>query len=246
MQLQTGEWVLLLSILGMVVFSIWEADKGKVALLEGRKTKVRAYQEAMLLMWLPTLVLLALLMFTWIDSEALGLWWFGTLGQWIGISFACCVIGYFAYSLYALSKNAEQRDAFRKAMGDNHGWMMPSTRKELLWFTLGLSMSAGICEELLFRGFLIGVFSDHIGTVSSLFISSATFGLCHLYQGWKNVARTSFVGLLLGALFIFTELLWVVIVLHAAIDVYGGLVGYILSKTEADKSPQVIRGKAVI
>jgi len=245
MQLQTGEWVLLLSILGMVVFSIWEADKGKIALLEGRKTKIRAYQEAMLLMWLPMFVLLALLLFKSIDSEALGLLWFSTLGQWIGVSFACIVIGYFVYSLYSLSTNSEQRNKFREAMGDNHGWMMPSTRKELLWFTLGLSVSAGICEEFLFRGFLIGVLSEQIGTLSSLFISSAAFGVCHLYQGWKNVARTAVIGLLLGLLFIFTELLWVVITVHAAIDVYGGLVGYILRRTEADESSNVIIGKPV-
>ena len=43
MQLQTGEWAILFSILAMVLFSVWEADKEKIALLEGRKSKIRAY-----------------------------------------------------------------------------------------------------------------------------------------------------------------------------------------------------------
>ena len=235
MQLQTGEWAILFSILAMVLFSVWEADKEKIALLEGRKSKIRAYQEAMLFMWLPTFLLLALLLLKSIDSKALGVSWQGTMANWVGIAVVCLVIGYFAYSLYSLYVSAEQRNAFRQALSDNYAWMIPYTRQELVWFTLGLSLSAGLCEELLFRAFLIGVLSEQLGTLPSLLLSSAAFGICHCYQGWKNIIRTALIGLLLGVVFIFTELLWVVVIIHTAIDAYGGLVGYMLNKTEIDK-----------
>ncbi|MBT1451305.1 CPBP family intramembrane metalloprotease [Glaciecola sp. XM2] len=232
MHLPMGEWVLLVVILGMVAFSLWEADKAKVAVLDGHKTKIRAYKEAMVFMWIPTVLLMLLLLIGTILPSALGLTWHNSWRSWGGVALALGVIGYFTYSVYSLGQSAEKRHAYRKAIAGNHDWMMPSNTSELRWFTLGLSVSAGICEELLFRGFLIGVLSQEIGIVTSVTVSSVLFGMCHLYQGWKNVLRTALVGLVLALIFVFTEVLWVVIALHIAVDVYGGIVGYLLNKSE--------------
>ena len=126
---------------------------------------------------------------------------------------------------------ASEREKFRDA-SQNHDWMMPVNKRELRWFTLGLSVSAGVCEELLFRGFIIGALGDSLGVIVSLLLSSLLFGLCHVYQGWMNVLRTSIIGLILGLIFTLTESLWVVIALHALVDIYGGIVGYVLQKPE--------------
>ena len=105
---------------------------------------------------------------------------------------------------------------------------MPANKRELYWFTCGVSMSAGICEELLFRGFFLAVFAEPLGVWVSLVLGSFLFGLCHLYQGWANVLRTGVIGLVLGIIYVFTESLWVVIALHALMDIFGGVLGYVV------------------
>ncbi|RUO55926.1 CPBP family intramembrane glutamic endopeptidase [Pseudidiomarina homiensis] len=231
MTIQPTEWLMLFIIVLMPVYSLWEADKVKIAILAGRKTKIRAYQDAMLFMWLPTLVLLALMAYGAFAPSDFSLLWLGNLGNWIGTVFVVAIAGYFAYSAYTLMHNASARQKFRD-VSQNHDWMMPVNKSELRWFTLGLSVSAGVCEELLFRGFIIGALGDSLGVVVSLILSSLLFGLCHVYQGWMNVLRTGIIGLVLGVIFILTESLWVVIALHALVDIYGGIVGYLFQQPE--------------
>lgn len=238
MTFQATEWLMLASIIAMPIYSLWEADSVKNAVLAGTKTRVRAYQEEMMFMWLPTLLLLALVAYDDISTEALGLEWQGHLANWLGLAFVGTVIVYFLYSATSLSKNAELCEQYRQA-AQSHDWMLPTNKPELRWFTVGLSVSAGVCEELLFRGFLIGVLSHEVGMVMSLLVSSILFGICHLYQGWLNVLRTGVIGLFLGVLFILTESLWLVIALHALVDVYGGFVGYFLNQAP---TPSAVEG----
>ncbi|MDN7123439.1 CPBP family intramembrane glutamic endopeptidase [Pseudidiomarina terrestris] len=231
MQIQAAEWFMLLLVVAMPVYSLWESDKVKVAIIEGRKTKLRAYKEAIIFLWIPTSVLLALLFSGRLSPSELGLVWQGNLSNWIGAGLVLAVSAYFFYSIYALLSHPEKLDEFRDA-AQNSDWMVPATSKELRWFTLGLSVSAGVCEELLFRGFIIGVLGNVFGVILSLVVGSLLFGLCHLYQGWGNVLRTAIIGLVLGIIYILTESLWVAIALHILIDVYGGFIGYALHKTK--------------
>ncbi|RUO58624.1 hypothetical protein [Pseudidiomarina insulisalsae] len=60
MPLHAPEWIILLTIIAMSLYSLWESDKVKKAIISGKKTKIRAYQEAMLFLWVPTLLLLAI------------------------------------------------------------------------------------------------------------------------------------------------------------------------------------------
>ncbi|MGQ8366033.1 CPBP family intramembrane glutamic endopeptidase [Glaciecola sp. 1036] len=232
MEIQLGEWILFITIIAMVIYSLWESDKEKLAVISGRKTKIQAYKSAMLFMWLPTALLIYLIFIDVLRLSDLGLYWQGDIKNWLGLVFTCVTCIYFGYSVYIVATNPVEREAFREVVSDNHDWMLPSNRTELQWFIGGLSTSAGICEELLFRGFMIGVLDSHIGLIPSLLLSSAIFGLCHFYQGWKNVVRTGCIGLILGGIFIITESLWVIILLHTVIDVYGGLVGYILNNSQ--------------
>lgn len=240
MTFQATKWLVLASIIAMPLYSLWEADRVKNAVLAGTKTRVRAYQEAMLFMWMPTLLLLALVAYGEVSNAALGLVWQGHLANWLGLAFVAAIAIYFFYSATSLSNNAELCEQYRNA-AQSHDWMLPTNKSELRWFTAGLSISAGVCEELLFRGFLIGVMSHEVGVIASLVGSSLLFGICHLYQGWTNVLRTGVIGLVLGVIFILTESLWVVIVLHALVDVYGGFVGFTLNKDT--KNPTKIRTK---
>jgi hypothetical protein len=90
---------------------------------------------------------------------------------------------------------------------------------------VGVAMTAGICEEILFRGFMIHYFQSyfHTNIFAALVLSSLIFGMSHFYQGAANMIRVGFVGLLFGLVFIVTDSLFFPIMLHILLDL-GGLV----------------------
>ena len=104
--------------------------------------------------------------------------------------------------------------------------IMPVTKSQILIFTMLLSVSAGICEELIFRAYLYTLIDTHIGTVGAILLSSIVFGLWHIYLGWNEVLRTGIMGALLCGVYIFTGNIVIPIILHIFVDVYSGLICY--------------------
>jgi len=99
-------------------------------------------------------------------------------------------------------------------------WFLPATAAERRWFAI-VSVTAGICEELLFRGFLLHYFHVvpwRLNLTLALFVSALIFGAQHLYQGVAGVAQTIVFGFLLSLLFLLTGNLLAPIVLHAVMD----------------------------
>jgi membrane protease YdiL (CAAX protease family) len=103
------------------------------------------------------------------------------------------------------------------AIGDI-GALLPRTRGELK-FGAGLSINAGIVEELLFRlgmpALLFGITGN--GVVAFL-VASVLFGLLHIYQKFWGVLGATILGLVFSALYLLTGSIWVVIVVHALVD----------------------------
>jgi len=105
--------------------------------------------------------------------------------------------------------------------------LMPDTAAERAAWVL-LSFSAGICEEIACRSFMIRFLHETITgmpLVGALAASSVIFGLAHLYQGVKGVLGTAIGGFALGLLFLLSESLIPSIVLHVLLDLQ---VAYIL------------------
>lgn len=99
-------------------------------------------------------------------------------------------------------------------------YFFPATWPERRWYAF-LSITAGICEETLYRGFLLHylyVLPFTLNLTLALFISSAIFGLGHLYQGIGGAASTVVAGVLFGFLFLLTGNLLLPVVFHSAID----------------------------
>jgi len=87
-----------------------------------------------------------------------------------------------------------------------------------------VSISAGICEEVLYRGWLLSLFAATLGSVwLGLLISSILFGFAHSYQGRRAIFGTGVIGVVFGLLFIFSGSLIPGQVLHAAMDLNNGL-----------------------
>jgi uncharacterized protein len=100
--------------------------------------------------------------------------------------------------------------------------LLPKSPMEIiLW--IGLSLTAGICEEMAFRGFLQKQFHALTGNiVAAVAAQGVVFGLFHSYQGWKNVVVIAVLGVLYGALAAWRGNLRVNILSHAWSDIWEG------------------------
>lgn len=101
--------------------------------------------------------------------------------------------------------------------------LMPETLGETIPF-LFLALTAGICEEFLYRGFVYTHLMTICGAATALVGSSALFGIAHAYQGKQGVVGTFIIGLVLCAGRIWTGSLLPSIIAHFLFDLSAGLV----------------------
>ncbi len=100
------------------------------------------------------------------------------------------------------------------------GWFFPVTWTERRWFSF-VCVTAGICEEVLFRGFLLHYLNAGpwaLNLTLALVLAGVIFGLQHLYQGPAGAASTAVMALLFSLLFLLTGNLMLPIILHAVTD----------------------------
>jgi membrane protease YdiL (CAAX protease family) len=100
--------------------------------------------------------------------------------------------------------------------------LLPQSLLEILIW-IGTSITAGICEELAFRGYVQRQFHALTGSVAMAVLGQGiVFGLFHLYQGWKNVIVICVLGVLFGTLAAWRRNLRANILVHAWSDVWSG------------------------
>lgn len=109
--------------------------------------------------------------------------------------------------------------------------MAPHTRSELGWF-VALSLSAGICEEFIFRAYLIWAFQSLLGLGGAAALSIAVFAAAHAYQGARGVIGTGVVGVLLTLVVLISGSLLPAIVLHALIDIGQGFAAWLVLRED--------------
>ncbi len=101
---------------------------------------------------------------------------------------------------------------------------LPTFGWEMAVFTF-VCLTAGICEELLYRGWLVNLLRAATGSVwVAIVLGAAVFAVGHAYQGAKAMLRTGFVGLQLAYLFVAVDSLIPGQVIHAAFDLAIGFV----------------------
>jgi membrane protease YdiL (CAAX protease family) len=81
--------------------------------------------------------------------------------------------------------------------------LMPHTAGERTVF-VGVSLTAGFCEELLYRGFLMAYLAQWLGWWQAGIASAIVFGLSHAYQGSAGIVKTAVVGLVMAGLYAYS------------------------------------------
>jgi membrane protease YdiL (CAAX protease family) len=113
---------------------------------------------------------------------------------------------------------------------------LPTRNNELPEYFL-LCFSAGIFEEIVYRGYLINYCwylfegSDYQQMIAVL-LPALAFSIAHFYQGTKAVFKIFFLAVFFGYLFIYSGSLLIVMILHFLIDAIGGLLTIKYMKNE--------------
>jgi len=103
--------------------------------------------------------------------------------------------------------------------------ILPQSTVEMLPY-MALAITAGLCEEFLYRGFAMAVLL-HVGLQAwvVILLTSVLFGLAHSYQGRGGIVMTLLIGVVLGTSRIAYDSLVPAIFWHSAVDVVAGTAG---------------------
>ncbi len=224
-------------ILPIYVYNTHESDKQRI--LANPQLKIALYQSSIIFLWVPVLLLLILDNFHLVSTATPNYFSLWNTNNYVALALLILIIGYILLSIYQIDKSDKNHQAIREQLEEIE-WMLPSNIKERNYFLFGVSVSAGVCEEILFRGYLLNLFALYVPAWLAILLSSIAFGLPHIYQGLTGVIKTSLVGLIFALVYYFTDSLIYSILLHIAIDVYSGSVAYIVkSKRMAFTDQQI-------
>jgi len=106
------------------------------------------------------------------------------------------------------------------ALFDVYNIVGPGDTRELVKDLIGMTVLAAFMEELLFRGILFRWIEAFAGSWAALVVTSALFGLAHIFNAnatWmSSLAIMVEAGALLGGAYMLSRNLWVPMGLHAA------------------------------
>ncbi|MDP5184229.1 CPBP family intramembrane metalloprotease [Blastococcus sp. BMG 814] len=98
--------------------------------------------------------------------------------------------------------------------------LLPRTEGERRLFTL-VGVTAGVCEEWLYRGFFLAVVAAMAGGPPAwvlVVVAAVAFGLAHAYQGRAGIVLTGVLGGVMALIYVDTGSLLLPVLLHAVID----------------------------
>jgi hypothetical protein len=114
------------------------------------------------------------------------------------------------------------------ALARNMDFILPHGGAELtLW--IALSVTAGICEETIFRGYLQRQFIALTKSApAGILLSAAAFGVAHVYQGFRMVILIGVFGAMFGILAYWRGSVRPGMIVHAWQDSLGGVVNALM------------------
>jgi len=152
-------------------------------------------------------------------------------GFWVSLGATVGVGGLLGLQARGLARrNPDRRRALVPRLGAA-GLLLPHTLEEYRWF-MALSVTAGVCEELFYRGFIVWTARFWIGLWGGAALSVVLFGLAHAYQGRSGAIRATLMGGVFGLLALLAHSIVPGMVLHAIVDLGAGATGYVLLRAE--------------
>jgi uncharacterized protein len=208
----------------IVVTPLW--DRYEIPRLKAStepRKKIRFYGKIVTASWMCALVAgltIGLAVFTiqrapgeiaWLDAGSRGaIFLKGMIGGVLAVIFVPALLAVWSEKLRQKAGKAAKKLAY----------LLPSTHEERLWWWM-VCITAGVCEEVVYRGFLLHYFHTtplHLSLTLALVVSSVIFGIGHLYQGIAGAVQTAVIGFLLGVMYLMTGNLLLPVLVHAMMD----------------------------
>jgi uncharacterized protein len=203
-------------VIGQPIVGRWSAHRLRQTLRTDRRARIRRYRRTMLLEW----TLFATAIAVTIAAPGLDLADLGV--QWPRASpyTAVGVVGLVAsVAMLAGLRLRVDRGVPVRASPEVTA-LLPRTPVERRAFT-AVAITAGVCEETLYRGFLLAVVAAVAGDLPGprlAALSALAFGLAHLYQGTLGVLSATILGGCLAVLFLGSGSLLLPVLYHMLVD----------------------------
>ncbi len=210
------------SLFVLLLLTPWQSIKGirllDAAVLRDSGARLEFYRSAIISQWVLSLVAAGIL---WnIDAEFVARLFTTAPTSDSLLVFGLATLAFMSQSpLIPIVREQMQRSqTIRRTLYPMRNLLPRSPEEKNLW--VSVSMTAGICEEILFRGFLFYYATEIVGleTAGAIALSTAVFAIGHLYQGTTNMIRVAIVGAVLGIVFAATDNLIYCMALHAFLD----------------------------
>lgn len=141
------------------------------------------------------------------------------IGPWVWLAtFVIC--GLLLWHSFRAGTHLDTAQSIMQSLAKEDGVsdVMPRTRADYRLFKM-VSLTAGITEEIMFRGFLIWFFAHWVPLWAAAVLSVVAFVLAHLYQkSITALAQVAGIAAVLTLVYLLSGSLWPAIVLHIVID----------------------------
>jgi uncharacterized protein len=232
--------VLAAYIIWQVARFLPEYRRLKAAIAAGdTQARSRVYREAIVFEWISALLAIIALRFDWSKLSPLSLNLEGSsLTQLIAhahefdrgliggivIGIAAGTVAFMIARLRARKSGGatvpNPRTAWIQKLIPDFSALIPTTAHErMIWAVVAIN--AGICEEVVFRGWLLSTLHGIVGVsgLALVAVAAILFGSAHIYQGPTGVFLTTLAGALFCLLYVATGSLLIPIALHVLVDI---------------------------
>ncbi len=134
---------------------------------------------------------------------------------------AAIMIAFSAFHLVQVFFSSKARQKFAgqlRDVGELTEILMPRTGKEYRRSML-VAVTAGITEEIIFRGYIIWALSLFVHPYAAGALSILVFVLLHLYQERAGLIQVTIFAVIATIMYLVSGSLWPVIVLHIGVDI---------------------------
>ena len=227
--MSAGFWVFLAALLAMLLIVEPVLGRRIVGRLEravaGGVTdaRLRFYRFNIVTQWVTTAIVLAAWIALGRTTSEIGLHASVSGLQWIWIAVFLALTATVALSVLRARHDPDTLDGVRGQGGGTLA-LAPHTAAELQRFDV-VSITAGICEEIVYRGVLLTALASLVGPWLAVLLSSIVFGIGHAYHG-AGAIRVVVVGLVFGLSVVLTGSLLVAMLMHAVLDLVQGRLLY--------------------
>jgi membrane protease YdiL (CAAX protease family) len=151
------------------------------------------------------------------------------------ISLAITLLGvvFLAAQLIQIKNLKEIPDSLKKQI-EPIADLIPETVVERKLF-VAVAITAGLVEELLYRGFLIWYLNSYLHWVIAALLSVLIFGFAHTYQGKSGLLKAIIVSIIFLGLYLWSGSLIGPMILHVVLDLTSGSIASHVKTREKER-----------